>query len=163
MTHASNKLKGRLNRKAFTLMEVMIVIALMLLISSISLGVFRNILSRQKVEKDAEGAYTYLQRARNQTLVGEGGFQYGVSFATTSMTLFKGTSYTPGDPNLVIFTLLNNSVIQNVNLTGGTHQVYFNKISGKPSATGTVEVVSKTDSSIKEVIIIHATGLTEVQ
>lgn len=149
--------------KAFTLIEIIIVIGLMGLIATMSLSVLRNLLNKQRVEKDAESAYSYLQQARNQTIVGEGGLQYGVAFSSTTITLFRGTSYTPGDTNVVTFTLLNNSVFQNVSLTPSGSQVYFQKISGKPSAVGTVEVVSKTNTSIKETIVIYASGLTEVQ
>ncbi len=161
-THSSNS-QIRHKHRAFTLMEILVVVGLMMLISGISIAVLSSLLSKQRVEKDAESAYSYLQSARNQTLVGEAGSQYGVAFATTTITLFKGTSYTQGDPNVVTFTFLNNSVFQNVRLTGGATQVYFNKLSGKPSATGTIEVVSKNDPALKEVIIIHASGLTEVQ
>lgn len=150
-------------QRAFTLLELVIVSGIMILIAGISMTSLKGLLSEQRVEKDAESAYAYLQRARNQTLVGENGDQYGVAFASTSITLFRGKTYVPGDPNLVTFTFLNNSVFQNVSLTGGVSQVYFSKISGKPSATGTIEVVSKSDTSINEVITIHASGLTEVQ
>lgn len=150
-------------KRGYTILEIVIVCGLMVLVASISMNYLSSLLYKQRVEKDAESAYSYLQRARNQTLVGEADSQYGVAFSSTSITLFSGTTYTAGDPNVVTFTLLNNSVFQNVNLSNGANQVYFKKLSGKPSATGTVEVVSKSNPEIKEVITIHASGLTEVQ
>lgn len=149
--------------KAFTLMEVLVTIGLMTVITGISMTVFVTLLQKQRVEKDAESAYSYLQRARNQTIAGEEGSQYGVAFGSTTITLFRGTTYIEGDSNVIVFTLLNDTVFQNVSLTGGVSQIYFQKLSGKPSATGTIEVVSRTDATKKEVIIIHASGLTEVQ
>lgn len=151
------------NKKGFTLLELVVVSGLMMIIAGISMTVLRNILNKQRVEKDAESAYAYLLRARNQTIVGEGGDQYGVAFSSTSITLFRGTTYSTGDPNAVTFTLLNDTVFQNINFSNGSTQLYFKKLTGRPSATGTVEVISKTDSTIRETLIIHASGLTEVQ
>ena len=124
---------------------------------------FSALTSRQAVEKDTEIIYAVLQNARNRTILGDGNIQYGVKFASSTITLFKGTGYVAGTSTNQVTTFSARSQINSINLTSGTTTIYFSKLTGRPSATGTIEVVLKTNSTNKETIMIYASGLSEVQ
>jgi prepilin-type N-terminal cleavage/methylation domain-containing protein len=147
---------------AFTLIELLIVIALMAVLFQISITVFFSITKHQSLDKDVETAYSYLLKARNQTINGEAGRNYGVRFASTSITLFQGTTYSSASTTAV-YDFANKSYLDSIELSGGTYDVYFQKITGSPSATGTLIFKISSDSIIQKSMTIHGSGLVEVQ
>ena len=151
-----------LKRSGFTLVELLISIAIMAILLKISLSVFYSITRQQSLDKDVETAYSYLLRARNQTINGEGGSNYGVRFASTSISLFSGSVYNPANVSST-YSFLNKSYTLSVNLTGNVSDVYFQKISGSPSATGTIIFRNLSDSTVQKMMTIHGSGLVEVQ
>lgn len=144
-------------------MEVLIVIGISALIMGISMQAFSALTTRQIVEKDTENIYAVLQNARNKTILGEGNTSYGVKFASSSITLFVGTGYNAASTTNQVTQLSTRTEIKSINLTGATTTLYFSKINGRPSATGTVEIVLKSEQTNKETIQIYASGLSEVQ
>lgn len=152
-----------LRQKGFTLMEIVVVVAISTLLLGISLSAFTGVVNRQTIEKDTENVYAMLQKARNLAIDGVDGSQYGVRFASTTITLFKGTGYSATNPTNQVTSLGAKTEVSWINLTSGTSTIYFSKINGKPSATGTIEIILKSNSTIKEVITIHGSGLSEVQ
>ncbi len=147
---------------AFTLIEMLIVIGLMAVLFQVSITVFFSITKHQSLDKDVETAYSYLLKARNQTINGETNRNYGVRFSSTSVSLFQGTSYSVASTT-ARYDFANKSYLDSISLTGGTYDVYFRKITGSPSATGTLIYKITSDSTIQKRVIIHGSGLVEVQ
>lgn len=152
-----------LKSKAFTLIEIMVVIGISVLLMGISIEMFSALTNKQVVEKNTEIIYSALQEARNRTIVGEDGSQFGVQFYSSSIILFKGTSYNPTNPTNFLININPRVEISSINLSGATTTIYFSKISGISSATGTVQLILKSNSAISETITIHKSGLSEVQ
>lgn len=170
MIHFSKKSKNNkkyekrnISVRGFTLIEILVVIGIMALISGISFASFKLLVSKQKVEKDTEEAYSMINRARNLTITGSAGSEYGVYFSTTTIIMFSGQTYSPGNAGNEVYVFRNNSTMSIINLSNGSNAFYFKRISGRPSATGTLEVRSVVDNSIREVITIYASGLSEIQ
>lgn len=150
-------------KKAFTLIEVLISISIMAALLGISMSVFRSITDQQSLDKDVEGAMSYLLRAQNQTRTGENNGNYGLYFASTSVTLFQGISYSAGSSTNIVFNFNNRTYMHSISLTGGANQVYFRKLTGAPNATGTVVYRSNGLTNKQKTINIYASGLVEVQ
>jgi len=155
--------KSHTVKSGFSLMEVVVVTALLALILGVSIKTFSSIIAKQRVEKDTEEAYSLINRARNLTITGSENSEYGVYFATTTIVMFKGKTYNAGAQNNEVYVFRNNSTVSLISLTGGVNYLYFAKVSGRPSATGTLEVMSANQSTLKEVITIYASGLSEIQ
>lgn len=141
-------------QKGFTVIEILVVIGILLILLGITLGALSSQKNSATAERDAQNVLTYLEKARNQTLSSIDNSSYGVIFTSTSTRLFKGTSYSA--PNLLSTYEYTSGVTSTIALSGGATQLYFNRLSGEPSATGTITFQSET-------IIIRATGLAEIQ
>lgn len=149
-------------RSGFTLVEMLVVLVLLAIVFQISITSFFSITKQQNLDKDVETAYSYLLRARNQTINGEGNSVYGVHFASSSVSLFKGSTYSVASTT-ASFSFANKSYLSSINLTGGTYDVYFQKITGQPSATGTLIYKIGSISTAQKTLNVHASGLVEVQ
>lgn len=154
---------SKMNKRGFTLIEVLISISIMALLLGISMSVFRALTDQQSLDRDVETVISYMLRAQNQTRAGEKNSNYGVYFASTSVTLFEGTVYSAGTPTNLVFNFNNRTYMHATALTGGGNQIYFKKISGAPHATGTVTYRSNGMTSKQKLIQIYASGLIEVQ
>lgn len=148
--------------KAFTLIEILISIGILSIILGISLTTFKAITKQQNLDRDVEAAGSYILRARNQTITGEDNSQYGIHFSSTSVTLFKGTTYVAASSTNLEFNFNNRTYLYSSNLTGSTSDVYFKKLSGAPSATGTV-IYRLGGETAQKTIYIYGSGLIEVQ
>ncbi|MFM2383456.1 MAG: hypothetical protein RIQ72_28 [Candidatus Parcubacteria bacterium] len=157
------KSSSKIKKHGFTLIEVIISISIMTILLGISMTVFRALTDQQSLDRDVETAISYLLRARNQTITGENNSTYGVYFASTSVTLFEGTSYAAGSSTNLVFNFNNRSYMYSIALAGGANQVYFKKISGAPHATGTITYRSSGMTNKQKLIRIYASGLVEVQ
>ncbi len=148
--------------RAFTLFELVVVVAIMSILFQISITAFFSMTKHQSLDKDVESAYSYLLKARNQTINGESGMSYGVRFSSTSVYLFQGTAYTVGSTTAV-YEFANKTYMDTISLSGGAYDLYFRKLTGAPSATGTIIFKISTDSTLQKRMLIHGSGLVEVQ
>lgn len=152
-----------MSKKAFTLIEIVITIAIISILIGISMTVFRALTDKQTIDRDVENVVSYLLRARNQTITGENNENYGVYFASSSVTLFQGKEFGEASTTDLIFDLNNRTYLNSIHLTDGVTFLYFNKVSGAPSATGTIEYQLIGHEDQKKLINIYASGLVEVQ
>jgi prepilin-type N-terminal cleavage/methylation domain-containing protein len=149
------------SKSGFTLIEVLVVIGISALILSATITTFSSMGDMQSLDKDIEVAESYLIKAKNQTVNARSGIQYGVHFASSTITLFNGTVYSAGSSTNSVYSLSNKAEISSIGLSGQT-RVYFERVTGEPSATGTITFRLKSRPTITKSLIIHATGLVEV-
>jgi prepilin-type N-terminal cleavage/methylation domain-containing protein len=149
-------------KKGFSLIEIIIVIAILGIVSTIIVSSFAAINRTQGLEKDTELVVEQLRQARSQTLSSQNATTYGVHFASTTVTVFAGSSYNPSDPTNEEFVLKNTSLVLNVSLTGGGTDIIFKRLTGETASNGTI-VVSSTVASRSKTITVYKTGLIEYQ
>jgi len=149
------------SERGFTLMEIVIGVAVVVIISSIALTVLRSFDENQALSKERSNAVSLLEKARQLTLFSKDAFQYGVHFDTEEIVLFKGTSYSASDPENSLTRLHSKVLISGINLTGGGSDVVFKRLSGETSEDGTITLQNKLDSSKTEIITISKTGLVK--
>lgn len=148
-------------KKGFTLIEMVLAIGITAVIVTLTVSSFTELSNFQSIDKDSDVVLSYLEKARTQTINSKNFSEYGVRFATTSITLFPGTAYTSTSSNIV-YNLSTKVKISSISLSGGVTDVYFNKVTGESSATGTITFQLQTASTTKK-IIIYGTGLSEIQ
>ena len=148
--------------KGFSLIELIIVTTVILILSSISLSTFFNVSDNQSLSKDTEYTISLIQKARTQTINAYNNSRYSILFASSTVTLFQGTTYSSTSPSNIQFGLSSKVQISSINLTGGTQQVSFDFITGKASATGTVTFILKSNASASDTIMLYKTGLAEI-
>ena len=155
--------KIQAKQKGFTLIELLFVIAIILILSTITIEGFQVFATRANHTKAAHVVLGVLQEAHARTLASMDDTSYGVHFGTESAVLFSGTVYDPGDANNDVRGLPARTQITNVSLSNSEHEVHFARLSGDASPTGTVTISSTRDPSASSTIIIYRTGLSEIQ
>ncbi len=102
-----------------------------------------------------------LRNAQNRSITQENGSNWGVHFENPSgqndfYALFQGAAYSSG--NTVLRANLRPAVQFNNPSSGASKDIIFNPISGLPTASATVIISLKSDSSGAKTIIINANG-----
>ena len=148
--------------KGFTAIEILIVIAIMVIIAAISLTSLVNLNNVQALNTETDSVLSILERARARSISSENSSEFGVHFASTSAALFAGKNYSAGAATNEVRNFNGKVQISSINLRGGVVDLYFNRLTGKPSATGTV-VFSLSNSTTTKTITIYNTGLSDVR
>ncbi len=121
------------------MIELVIAVAVAGILTAIATNSFHT--SQLKKEQDGvvQGIVSHLEKQRTDTQAGKDGSAYGIKFATTTYTMYKGTAYSPSsasnqsieiDPDFRISTTISN----------GGKVIYFNRIDGEANETATVTV-----------------------
>lgn len=145
-----------------TLIELVVVIGIIAIISVLVLGYLKNTREERALAVTGDAAISFLREARSKTLASEEDAQYGVHFESGKIVLFRGLSYTEGDPFNIVNNLSSEIVISEINL-GGTDNVIFSRLIGTASASGTV-VISVNGNPLKNrVVNISGSGVFNIQ
>jgi len=142
-------------RQGITLLEVMIVLAIIGILVAVTLPQFSKMRENQVLKNTVNDVVSVLNRTRSQTLASIDSSEYGVHFESDQVIIFKGTVYSVGALGNEVVDIVSPATISNISLTGGAVDIYFNRLSGAPSKTGTITVTSP---SFSKVITISATG-----
>ena len=146
-------------KKGFTLVEITIVIAIIVIISAISVKVYFNMKEKQAILKDSESIVSIIEKTRNMSLNRKNDSAYGVKFASSSVTVFAGSTYISGN-NISKYDLESDVKISTISLSSHGTEVGFAKTTGVPNATGTVVLST---SVYTKTITISGTGIIEVK
>lgn len=142
----------------FSLIEILIAVAILVLLAVVISTGLINFSKRQSLEAIAEDIRIGLMDARRNTLASVDDTTYGVYVGATSTVFFSGESYASGIPvGAVAYT---GAQFATSSFTGGTWSVVFDRLTGEPSATGTITIVDSITHA-STTITIQATGLIE--
>ena len=148
----------RLRSRAFTLIEVLIVVALFAIISGIIAVSLARYTETQAIAGTAAAIASSLQDARSRTLSSRAASQYGVHLEDGSLTLFKGDAYAAGNPDNEVTSLDPRTTIT-LALNGGGSDIAFERLSGETGDYGTITIALATDATVAKTITIQQTGL----
>jgi len=149
------------NQKGFTLLETMMVVGLTLILATISISALSTFGNRSNHREAAHIILGVFEDAHARTLASQDDSVYGVHLETSQAVLFKGDTYTVGDPSNETYPLPSKASITNINL-GGSDDVVFERLSGSATPTGTVTVALMSDATQSKILTIHESGLTEI-
>jgi prepilin-type N-terminal cleavage/methylation domain-containing protein len=160
-THWLNIYKMKRKNKGFTLVEILIAIALMALISTVVIFSFSKVNSMGALDKGSAEIVSTLNEARSLTLSSKDSSSYGVRFGESEVVLFRGV-YNPSSSENILIPLNSLIRISGVSLVGGGSEVLFERLSGRVETSGSVTVSLVNDPSQSKIINIHETGLSEI-
>ena len=147
-------------KNGMSLLEIILSIAIAVIVLLITISLFSNYNEKQVLDNSIEKTFSILKEARSLTLSSRDDSSYGVHIEQGSVILFKGTSYVSNDPNNKLNEIDKKTIISLINLNGGGSDVVFQKLTGKTSQYGTINV-SLSDLSKTKVLEIGQTGLIE--
>lgn len=138
-------------KKGFTLIEILITIAIVSILTAITVNYFNDLRQDKALLGVSETISAYLEETKTNSQAGLNGEKHGIKFATSTYTIFEGSSYDVDDPNNKELTIDSDFEIE-TNLTD--NEIIFSRINGEPNNFGTVTIYLTNDHNIfKEVIV----------
>lgn len=150
-----------LKNRGITVLEVLMSIAIMGILGAMSVSVFSGLANSISLDKDASNIVSYIDKARTEAINSIDSVEHGVFFETKKVTIFRTTTYSVANAESY-YDVSNKSNITSISLTGGATSLYFNKLTGAASKTGSI-VVTSADGSKTKTITIYATGVIDIQ
>lgn len=145
------------NARGFSLLELLIVVAILVIIGAIGSGFYINYGKNISLKSTAQTIVFDLKNAQSKSMIGEGGFKWGVHFVNGTTDYYEIFS-TLTDYSALVSTLpkvyLTDSIIFSNPVSSSTKDIIFNKISGGTSAS----VVEISSSGVLKTINISAIG-----
>ena len=145
--------------RGVTFVELVVSIAIMIALATLSFAVLREGNPNRSLDQAEEYILSGFEDARARTLGADGGQQYGIYLATTTITLFKGDTYSKTDPHNRITTLPRQVRIATTTLSGGVNTIIFERLTGYTTSTGTLTLIHEGDSYASSTAIIEETGI----
>lgn len=146
------------NSQGLSLIEIVVVLAVLGLMLAVVIPQFGESRENQVLKSAVGDILSNLSLARAQTLASLDSSAYGVHFESGKVIIFKGTSFVANDPGNQEVPILSPASITNVTLngiSGNSGEMYFKRLTGNPSKSGTVIVASP---NFSRTITISATG-----
>lgn len=147
--------------QGISILEVVVSIAILSILGALSVAVFSNLANSTSLDRDATITLSYINKARTMAINSVDSVAHGVKLETNKISVFSGTTYQVANVE-DSYSLPSSSSISSINLSNAGTELYFNKLTGAPSVTGTI-TLSGANAGTTKVITIYATGLTEIQ
>jgi len=132
----------KLKAKAFTLMELLIVVAITTILASVGISSYVNQQRAKLLDTSAQEIVGYLRYAQQKSIGQEGGNQWGIHFENPASSddfyaLYTGTSYTSPEET----RYLSSGIEYESPTAGNSIDVSFSKLTGA-SATSTTQSIT---------------------
>ena len=138
----------------FTLLELMLSIAIISVLTGLSLPLYESFLRRNDLDLTVQSAASLVRRAEVYARGNSGDSVWGVAFQSSGITLYKGASYATRAAAFDETVAMPGSV--NVS---GLSEVTFAKLTAMPSASGTVTFAGTTNDARS--LTINAKGMVD--
>ena len=114
--------------KGFTLVEVLVVIAIMVILMGITAPFLVSAYNDYQFRSERDLAVSLIRRARAYSMAGTNGKDHGLKIASSSYVIFEGTSYAARDTAKDIIDSRNT----NITITGAS-EIVFSYLTGRSS------------------------------
>lgn len=138
-------------KKGFTLVEILLAIALVAVLAGFSIPAYRYFQVQNELSIAADQIVGSLRRAQILSQAVDGDATWGVDIRTGQITMFQGSSYASRDSDYdEVFDVPSNISFSGIN------EIVYSKVFGEPDATGIITATSVLGDSI--VITINEKG-----
>src|SRR4030042_5171619 len=145
----------RFNR-GFTLIEVLVVIAIFTAIFSISLYFFGGLSKKESLEKDIASLTALIRNARLLSVASKNASAFGIHLEGDRVVLFEGTSYISDGPNEKIIFFSREVYLHSSFINGGGADIVFARLTGATANYGNI-TLSLWDNSASTTITVLKT------
>jgi len=145
-------------QRGFTLIELLLV---MVLVSILAIFVFSSLIDyrdRQTSRATILEVSSLIKETRHKTLSAETDSQFGIHIANDGVVVFEGGVYDAGDAANRNFFFANTNFL--TQFSDGSDEIVFSRLTGIPSATGTIDIGDLRSNSTTT-LTITSSGLIE--
>lgn len=141
------------NQSGFTLLEVLLSVAILAILGALSMPVYQSFLVRNDLSNTVAATASTLRRAEQYASGSKSDSTWGVKVQSNLVTLFKGSSYASRDTSFDETVTLPGTITA----SGALSEVYFSKLTAVPSTTGSFTLTSSTNDT--RTVTLNAEGL----
>lgn len=150
-------------KNGFTLIEVLVGIFVILIVSSVIAGAFREFRDTQVLNDNAENTANLINEARSKTLASKKSLQYGIHMETSRLVIFEGDVFGEPNPTNREIAISPQIEISSISLNEGVNDVIFQKLTGETSQYGTITLRLKRNPSKTKSVNIGQSGIITIQ
>jgi prepilin-type N-terminal cleavage/methylation domain-containing protein len=132
------RFKKHHKHRGFTLLEMLLSVALMAVISGIGTPIYQSFQNRNDLDIAANSVVQSIRRAQMLSQAGAGDSTWGVHVESGSITLFRGTSYASRSTDVDEVFSMPTAIV-----SSGISDVVFDVLTGEPQTTGTLTLTSQ--------------------
>ncbi len=126
------------NSRGFSLLELLIVIAIMAILAAVGAGFYRGVAKNIEIQSVSKMIASDLRQMRAKSMAGESGYKWGARFVKDAGGDYYITFSTDGTNSTTTATTTLSSGITFSDPASGYKEIIFNKITGTiPTATTT--------------------------
>ena len=140
----------------FTILELLVVIAILLIVSLFSFVAIREYALYQQMQSAEQTLTALFRETRQKTIAAETETNFGLHFASSTVIRFEGASTTTAPEENVVIEIPH--VVITTMFSDGSNAVRFARLSGRPSATGTIAISGIQTDRVRQLYITD-TGL----
>ena len=149
-----------MNNKAFTIVELLIVIGITTLLAATTLPIYHNFQLSSQLNENTVLLMQTIRTARQNSISRVNNSAHGVKFQLNSYVLYQGSSYASRNINYDREVELDDVLKFSLNL-GGPDEISFSEGLGLPDSTGTVTLTHGTFGN--RTVNINSIGKIEEQ
>lgn len=143
-----------MTRNGFTLLEVMLSVAILTLLTGLSLPVYETFMRRNDLDLTTQQLAASLRRAGTYARGVNRDSAWSVEVQPTAVTLFQGTNFATRNQ------IYDEKFAMPASITiSGLSEVQFAKLSATPNTTGTITLTSSANAT--RTVTINAKGMVE--
>ena len=129
------------NNQGFTLLELLLCVAIISGLAGLSLPVYRTLIKKNDLDIAVNTAVSSLRRAQVLSQAVDGDTTWGLKMQNGSIVIFKGSSFATRDTNFDETFEVPTTIS-----VSGTTEVVFTKFIGFPQTTGTINLATESDA-----------------
>ena len=142
MENMWKSLQPRQNNSGFTLLEVLLSVAVIALIAGLGAPIYQSFQVRNDLDVATNTISQSLRRAQVLSQAVDGDTTWGISVQSGAIILFQGASYASRNTNFDEVFDLPGSITPS-----GVSEIIYEKFTGEPQNTGTVTLTSNTNEA----------------
>ncbi len=146
------------NIKGFSLIEIVIAMAIMVILISIAILIGRSFNNTENLENAGKIIEEKVKLAKARSLGALNDTNYGVHFENNRIIIFAGSAYADGTPTNQVFNLPDNIDINAVSLAGGGQDMVFGRLTGTTANYGSIGFRVTNDASKSRQMTVNEEG-----
>lgn len=142
-----------IEQAGFTLLEVLLSVAILTILGALSIPVYQSFLGRNDLNNNTQAIVSTIRRAEQYASGSKNDSTWGVKVQPNLITLFKGSSFASRDVTYDETVTLPSTITA----SGALSEVYFAKMTASPSTTGNFTLTANTNDT--RTVSLNAEGL----